>query len=255
MDLSAIEQDFQKKVCSEIRLESVGLSRYIVVHPFTFDDGDHYIVVLKKIGNEWQITDEGHTIMHLSYEDLDLSKGGYKEIIDNTVSALGLQNRDGELVLPVPEMKFGDAFFSFIQALVKISDIKFLERERIRSLFMDEFSVFLTQIIPSPRRTFDYCHPKLDHARVYPIDCRAEVNGKPLFIFGIPSDSKCQTATTIIYWWEKQGEQFDVMAIFENQEDINRRFLARFTDVCGKQFSSLSTNKDRIRKFIGGNSL
>jgi hypothetical protein len=250
MNITDIEQEFKKKVCDEIRLSPEGLSRYAVVHPFTFDDDDHYIVVLKNVGGEWLLTDEGHTIMHLSYEDIDLGRGGHREIINNTISAFGLVNRQGELTLPISEMRFGDALFSFIQALVKISDVKYLEREDVRSLFMEEFKGFLAQLIPEARRQFDYYHPQRDPRRVYPIDCRAETRNKPLFIFGITSDSKCQTATNIIYWWERQGERFDVMAVHENMEEINGRILARFSDVCGKQFSNLPTNRDRITAFI-----
>lgn len=250
MEVKDIEQDFKKKVCDEISLLPEGLSRYSIVHPFTFDDGDHYIIVLKSVAGEWQLTDEGHTIMHLSYEDIDLAKGGYREIINNTVSAFQLVNREGELTLPIPEARFGDALFSFIQALVKISDVKYLERERVRSLFMEEFREFLTQFIPEAHRKFDYYHPERDPRRVYPIDCRAETKNKPLFIFGITSDSKCQTATNIIYWWERLGEHFDVLAVHENQEEISRPVLARFSDVCGKQFSNLPTNRDRIKAFV-----
>jgi hypothetical protein len=250
MNITDIEQDFQEKVCEKIRLLPEGLSRYLVEHPFTFDDGDHYIVFLKNVGGEWQLSDEGHTIMHLSYEDIDLGRGGYREIVNNTVSAFGLVNREGELILPIPEMRFGDALFSYIQALVKISDVKYLERERVRSLFMEEFKVFLTELIPEPRRKFDYYHPQRDPRHVYPIDCRADTRNKPLFIFGITSDSKCQTATNIIYWWERQGEAFNVMAIHENMEEINGRILSRFSDVCGKQFSNLPTNRDRIKAFV-----
>jgi hypothetical protein len=250
MHVRDIEQDFQKKVCDEIRLLPEGLSRYIVTHPFTFDDGDHYIVVLKNVGGEWQLSDEGHTIMHLSYEDIDLGRGGYREIVNNTVSAFGLVNREGELTLPIPELRFGDALFSFIQALVKISDVKYLERERVRSLFMEEFKGFLTELIPEARRKFDYYHLQRDPRHVYPIDCRVETRNKPLFIFGVTSDGKCQTATNIIYWWERQGEVFNITAIHENQEEISRPILARFTDVCGRQFSNLPTNRDRIKTFI-----
>ena len=190
MNTTDIEQDFQKKVCDEVRLLPEGLMRYIVDHPFTFDDGDHYIIILRNVAGEWELSDEGHTIMHLSYEAMDLNKGGYKEIIDNTVSAFGLANREGELTLSIPEMRFGDALFSFIQALVKISDVKYLERERVRSLFMDEFRGFLTEIVPEDRRKFEYHHPQRDPSRVYPIDCRIVSTPKPLFIFGIANDSK-----------------------------------------------------------------
>jgi len=250
MNTTDIEREFQEKVCAEIRLLSEGIGRYIVLHPFTFDDGDHYTVVLKHSAGRWWLTDEGYTIMHLSYEDIDLERGGYSAILDSTVSAFGLENRQGEFILSVPDHRFGDALFSFIQALVKISDIKYLQRERVRSLFMEEFKGFLRETIPEIRHEFDYYHPKRDPERVYSVDCRVQAIRMPLFIFGITGDSKCQTATNIIYWWEHQGEGFDVMAIFENQEEINRRILARFSDVCGRQFSSLHPNRDRIRAFL-----
>ncbi len=250
MNVADIEEDFQKKVCDEVRLSPEGLMRYIVDHPFTFDDGDHYVVYLRNVAGEWELTDEGHTIMHLSYEAIDLHKGNYKEIINNTISAFGLANREGELTLTVPEMRFGDALFSFVQALVKISDVKYLERERVRSLFMEEFRGFLTEKVPESKRNFEYHHPQLDPRRIYPIDCRLETRTKPLFVFGITNDSKCQTATNIIYWWDQQGEPFNVMAIYENQEEITSRIQARFSDVCGKQFSNLPTNRERITTFI-----
>lgn len=251
MNTIDIERDFQKKVCEEVRLLPEGLARYVVDHPFTFDDGDHYIVVLKNVAGEWELSDEGHTIMHLSYEAIDLNISGYKEIISNTVSAFGLVNREGELTLSIPEMRFGDALFSFLQALVKVSDVKYLERERVRSLFMEEFRGFLSEKVPERVRKFDYHYPQRDPNRVYTVDCRVGNKTTPLFIFGINNDSKCQTVTNIIYWWERQKEPFNVMAIHENQEEINRKILARFSDVCGKQFSNLPTNRERIASFIG----
>jgi hydroxymethylglutaryl-CoA reductase len=40
------------------------------------------------------------------------------------------------------------------------------------------------------------------------------------------------------------------MAIFEDQEQINRKVLARFSEVAEKQFSSLYVNYDRIKRYI-----
>lgn len=250
MDKASIEVEFQRTVCKEIRLLPEGIGRWVILHPFTFDDGDHFTVILRNSGAQWWLTDEGHTLMHLSYEDVNLEQSGYMAIIDNALAAFGLTNRQGEFTLSIPEHRFGDALFSFLQALVKISDVKYLQRERVRSLFEEEFKSFLRQTVAEHSLQFEYYHPERDPQRVYPVDCRIRALPKPIFVFAITGDAKCQTATNIIYWWERHQESFDVMGIFENQEEVNRRILARFSDVCGRQFSSLHPNRDRIQAFL-----
>ncbi len=40
------------------------------------------------------------------------------------------------------------------------------------------------------------------------------------------------------------------VTIFDDQEQVSRKVLARFSDVCGKQFSSLGANRERITGFL-----
>jgi hypothetical protein len=68
-------------------------------------------------------------------------------------------------------------------------------------------------------------------------------------VFGIHNDAKCRDATITLLQFEKWGEQFRSMAIFEDQPQINSKVLARFSDVAQKLFSSLAT-RDRMEKYL-----
>jgi hypothetical protein len=250
MNTAELEREFKRKVCEEIDVEREGVDRYIVYTPFMFDDGDHFVIVLKKRNDQWRFTDEGHTFMHMSYGEIDLLHGTRKSIIDQVLLSFRLANDAGELCLEVSDDQYGDALFSFIQALVKISDTAYWTRERVHSTFMEDFHAFLEQQIPNQRRTFGYYDRQHDPEGKYPVDCRVNGVARPLLVFGINSDFKCQYAQIALLQFEKWGQQFRSMAIFEDQEQINRSVLARFTDVVEKQFASLGT-RDRMEKYLG----
>lgn len=252
MNKEIVEKEFKKKVCSEVRLLEEGMERYRIFTPFQFDDGDHLAMVLKKRGTKWHLTDEGHTFMHLSYTmDIDsLEKGTRAKIIGNTLANLGVTEADGALTVEVDEENSGNVFYDFVQALIKISDITYLSRERTRSTFMEDFKEFLEQKISKERLTFNYNVKNFDPQGKYPVDCRVNGMEKPLFIFGIPGDDKCRDATISILQYEKWNISFRSLSIFEDQEEISKKVLARFSDVVEKQFSSLAANKERIEKYL-----
>ena len=250
MNTVELERDFRRKVCDEIGVQREGVDRYIVYTPFMFDDGDHFVILLKKRAGQWCLTDEGHTFMHMSYGEIDIEHGTRKSIIDKVLLSFRLTNEDGELCLDVSDNQYGDALFSFVQALVKISDTAYWTSERVRSTFMEDFRGLLEEEVPPQRRTFDYCDRQHDPKGKYPVDCKVNGGLRPLLVFGINNDIKCQYAHIVLDRFEKWKEPFRSMAIFEDQEKINRGVLARFSDVVENQFASLGT-RDRIAKYLG----
>ena len=255
MSIETIEQDFHRKVSQKIRLSEEGIERFRVLTPFLFDDGDHLCVVLKKNGSRWVLSDEGHTYMLLTYDidEKDLHRGTRQKIISNALSIFGIEDQQGELLLEVPDGRYGDALYSFVQGLLKITDVSFLARERVRSTFMEDFRAFLIEAIPEERMNFDWSDPTHDSQGKYTVDCRVNSMSRPLLVHGIANDARTRDATITLHQFEKWGIPFRSLAIFEDQEAINRKVLARFSDVCDKQFSSLALNRDRITRFLSEN--
>lgn len=253
MNVTTLQEEFKSKVCEQIDLEPEGEGRFLVVTPFRFDDGDHFVIILKREGNHWIISDEGSTLMHLSYwlDDKVIESGNRKELVDNSLSSFFVQNRNGELVIPVAEDRFGDALFNFIQALAKVTDVSFLSREVVRSTFLEDFRAFLRSQVPEDRLTFDWADDRRDPKRNYVVDCRINSMKRPLFIYALPNDEKVNVATISLLTFERWSFKFQSLGIFEDQESIPRKPLARFSDVVGKTYSNLSPdNKERISKYL-----
>jgi len=252
MSAASIERDFHAKVSKEIRLHAEGVNRYVVFTPFMFDDGDHPVIVLKKEGERWMLSDEANTYMRLTYDisEKDLHGGTRQKIISDALSMFEVDDRDGELILPVPDGRYGDALYSFVQAILKISDVSFLTRERVRSAFMDDFRALMKESVPDGRMEFDWSDAGRDPQKIYTVDCRINGMPRPIFVHALANDGKTRDATIALLEFERWGIPYRSLAIFEDQESINRKVLARFSNVCEKQYSSIPANRERIARYL-----
>lgn len=133
--MDSIVERFKKEACDRIEIVADGHDRFLIFLPVTFDDGDTLPVVLKRVNNGWVLSDEGQSLLHLSYavSEEELRRGARNEILERTLSAFQMKNDRGELIMPLTEGAYGEALYDFMHALFRIDDIRFLSRERVTS--------------------------------------------------------------------------------------------------------------------------
>lgn len=250
MDSESICKSFQKSVCSRIDVLHEGTDRYRIFSDFTFQDGDHLSIVLKRENDEWILSDEGHTLMHLSYH-LDVNgllQGKKGNIIEKTLSYNFISNRDGEFIHVVRNKEYGPALFQMIQGLMRISDISFLSREVKRSNFIEEVLRDI-ESIPELSGKFmrSWVSSEFDPEGKYPADGFLHTHSVPIVLFILPTDKQVLNATINLLQYASWGLKVYSIGIFEKQEDINRKDLAKYSDVSVKQYSNYPGNRENLR--------
>lgn len=116
-------EELKRAFCTEIDVVERSPSRFSIFTPFAFDDGDHFVIELLESHGQWRYSDRGHTFMHMSYTDVDFTEGTRRKLIDEVLAAHEIVDTNGDLCLSVRSHQFGEALFSFVHAISKITQV------------------------------------------------------------------------------------------------------------------------------------
>lgn len=135
----------RKSICDEIEIFVLDEHRIQFVSPILFGDGDSFNIVLNNEKNKCYFTDEGDTLMHLSYMGLeDTFRGKRKIALDSMMKAFDIKFRKGEFNFSVDDSDIGYCYFRFLHGLANIVDYAvYTSRENVKSLFMDDFYAYM----------------------------------------------------------------------------------------------------------------
>jgi hypothetical protein len=234
----------------EITVKEKRPGLFQVYAPFYYPDGDMVEVFVHSLGDgSFEITDLGLGLMKLSYE-FELNTQNKRKVLNEILGNYQITESKGVLSIKSSEESLFAYLLHFINVLIKVSDISYLKRETVQSLFYEYFNGFVFDKLKEFQPQRDYS-PTFDRDKLYPSPYVILVPGKqPLSIFPISNDKKCDEVTITCLNYEKHDYKAQKIAVFESQEDIGRRTLSKLTDVVDKQFSSLDANQDRIFDYI-----
>lgn len=252
-NIQQLQENLCNLMCSEIKVESKNDKLLRVETLFYFSDGDPYQIFIKEMpGGIMRLTDMGHTLMHLSYDnDVDRFREGTRGSLFNQIISENFINEDkGEIYIDTDSENLVTAIFRIGQTLTKITDLTFLNRARAESTFYEDLNESLFKVIPSEKIHKDYIYAEMDNAADYPIDYFIDGKYAPLYVFGIPNKDKARLTTIVLEHLLRATTNFDSLLIFANQESIPRPDLARLSNTGGEMIASLDATDDFKRKLI-----
>ena len=242
--------------CAQIKLHRHKNGMVLLETPFAYPDGDQYPLYLNETATGGlRVSDGGHTLMHLSYEnDVDKFFEGSRSILLNQIIAeqgIAYDETNGQFSLECAPSQLSEAAFRLGQAITRVYDLTFLNRSRVISTFYEDLQEQIAALVSVEKVHKNYVVSGIPNADHYPVDfCIDGKNNQPLFLFGIPSRDKAMLTTIFLQYFIQQKVDFDSMLVFANQEDIPRSDLARLSNVGGDMISSLNAEGDFRRKLL-----
>lgn len=252
-DLTKLQNSLCESLCSEVRLREKNGNLISVDTPFSFPDGDPLQIYLREMpGGILRLTDMGHTLMHLSYEnDVDKFRVGTRgNLFQGILAEFDVDDEDGELFVSTTIDRVPSAIFKLGQALTKINDLTFLNRARAESTFYDDLKEALENVVPTDLIKSDYIYSDMENAADYPIDYRIEGKHAPLFMFGVPGRDKARLTTIVLERLLRNKADFDSLIVFADQSTLPRGDVARLSNTGGEMIASLDAVDDFRRKLL-----
>ncbi|TVQ13701.1 MAG: DUF1828 domain-containing protein [Balneolaceae bacterium] len=251
IDIKKLEENLCNVMCAEIKLRPKNEELVLVETPFYFADGDPYQIYIKEMpGGIIRLTDMGHTMMHLSYENnIDKFREGTRgKILEQIKSETFISENEGEFYVDTTIEALVLNIFRLSQGLTKVNDLTFLNRARAESTFYEDLKEQLLNIVGEDKIIEDYYYEDMENSTDYPIDYKIDGKYAPLFLFGIPNRDKARLTTIILERLLRAKADFDSLLIFSDQGTIPKQDLARLSNAGGEMIASLDAEADFSRK-------
>jgi len=254
LDTTALRKLLCDRLCKDVGIDVRQLDGALMLRShFQFPDGDSYPIYLDQTpGGELQLSDSGHTLMHISYNhDVDsILNGKRRSLLEQVTRESGLHwdRERGVFWLNTAPERLPEALFTFGQGLTRIYDLTLLSHSNVRSTFSEDLDRLLFSQVEAEKITKNY-QPDVPNKQNYPVDYHIAGKGeKPLFLYGVANQSKAQLVTINLSHFHRHHLQFESMIIFEDQSKLSKPVVARLSDVGGDMISSLSAEADIQRK-------
>ena len=242
----------RESICSKVEIEERGIDRYVIHTDFTYPDGDELRIVLKKQDGEWILTDEGHTLMWLSYDDLNPYTESRKNLFARTLASNHAEDADGRICIRFKPDGINAAIHSMIQVLIQTADLIYTDRESVRNTFIEDMQARFCAGLKE-RRFETNKILKNKKGENYSVDIYVE-GGEPILVFAVNNKDRCQEATFAIITLAAEDEmEFTSMIVIDENAEIPQNVRDRAISRADKTFVGLDAMEEGLPRFFEKN--
>jgi hypothetical protein len=221
MNAEEIIDSLKKSICSGLEVETRTTNRFMIHTGYTYPDGDELHIILTKNDGKWIFTDEGHTMMWLSYANFNMTDSR-KNTLDRTLNVNGVSLSNGELSIAIdsdaPD-SVGLSLKSLIQTEIQAADLLYLDKDVVKDTFLDDLKTMFVNSNISDRCSYNRKIIGKDNMEYYAdvfIDSKT-----PILVFGIHSPIQCSRATVAMLSLNKTGMDYVFMTVFDSNSQIS----------------------------------
>ncbi len=224
---------FRKSVCRQFDLEEISQNEYLVHTGKYFDDGDELHIVLKEDGEgKILLTDEGHTLMWLSYEDFKLTPVR-KSILDGIVSQNRVNLDEGRITVSAASAEeAGEALSSMVQAIIQAADMRRLSHSNVMSTFLEDIKEAYKKAALSSRCEF---RKKIEVRKGDFIEPDIFISGDaPVLVYGVNNPERAKEAFINLLFVRDSGKNYRTIVVIGDDAEISKKDRDRLINTANR---------------------
>ena len=285
MSFQELERTLKAQICESVRIVTNGNGKHYITMPFFYGDGDGPTIALRRQGDGWAMSDEGSTMMRLSWR---LSEEEFEEPerqskIADALALSQAKEKDGELLLQVSDSNYSEALFDFVHSLLIVDELGYPDKtttsreleshvdvfEEVTSFalaptasmsakrrlmpmreFKRGFADIVRESLPHHKLNFGWSDPSWDPAGNYVVDCMVNGMDAPLFLHAPGSNVQARDATITIYRFNDQRVGGRHATVFRDASKLTRKVTSQLKAVCDVTFDNFEREREGIREFL-----
>jgi len=248
--MNSLQQQLQSYFSSSLPIIEKRPNLYQIVAPFFHEDGDLLEVFIEPIANNrFRFCDYGLTLMHLSY-NIKLTDARellwQKILLENR-----LQEEEGNLYFECDAENLLNSFYHYVQALVKISGLKYFKRKQVKNLFYESLFEYIDEQFADIEHTRNYLPIPSKMDCIIDVKFQPIKRERPIFLFSVREQDNQKALEIVSSCLElRTSLSFQSLVVYENIDSLSQKSRNKLLRITDKPFLDLNQFRAEGKQFI-----